>query len=119
MVDTHSLVWYLQDNPRLSAENKSRFESGQALVIVPTIVLAELLYIAKRVKMSFGDTLSLLEQSPVFEFHSLNVSIIKIAAKFPHLEIHDSLIAATAKSLLVPLMTADKAIKRSGLVATI
>ena len=48
LADTHALLWYLADSPRLSVSAKQAFDqakAGQATVIVPAIVLAELTWI--------------------------------------------------------------------------
>lgn len=47
VADTHALLWYLADSPRLSSAAKQTFnqaEAGQATVVVPAIVLAELIW---------------------------------------------------------------------------
>jgi len=46
IADTHALLWYLADSPRLSPAAKQAFDqakAGQATVVVPAIVLAELI----------------------------------------------------------------------------
>jgi hypothetical protein len=43
VIDTHPLVWYLEDSPKLSQAAKDAFldiENGDAQGLVPTIVLA-------------------------------------------------------------------------------
>ncbi|RPJ13267.1 MAG: hypothetical protein EHM30_11885, partial [Desulfobacteraceae bacterium] len=56
VTDTHSLVWYFTDDQRLSKKALKSFEStvkaGQ--VIVPTVVLAEVLFIAKKGRIPIG-----------------------------------------------------------------
>ena len=60
VVDTHSLVWYLTDDNKLS-DNVIQIldqKDSSDTIIVPTIVLAEILYINKKGKISnsFEDT---------------------------------------------------------------
>ncbi len=116
VTDTHSLVWYLQDSAKLSTAQKSLFETGKEPIIIPAIVIAELLYITKKTKMDFLATLSHLEESATFKIHPLSTAIIKVAAAYKLLEMHDALIVATAKALSLPLMTFDKEIRKSGWV---
>ena len=47
VTDTHSIVWYMTDDPRLSIEAKRTFEKvdgGQDYIFIPCIVFFELLY---------------------------------------------------------------------------
>src|SRR5450759_3479776 len=50
VTDTHSLVWYFTDDRHLSKKALKSFESTvkEGQIIVPTVVLAEILFIAKK-----------------------------------------------------------------------
>ncbi len=51
VADTHSLLWYLYDVPRLGsrAEVASReVSAGRATLLIPAIVLAEIVHIVER-----------------------------------------------------------------------
>lgn len=58
VTDTHSLVWYLTEDPRMSNKALSAFASSEneGRIIVPAVVLAEIMFIARkgRVTISFG-----------------------------------------------------------------
>ena len=44
VTDTHSFLWYLMDSPKLSRKAKSVFDladTGNAIIIIPAIVLLE------------------------------------------------------------------------------
>lgn len=44
VTDTHSLLWYLYDVPRLGANARAAFDAintGEATLLIPVIVLAE------------------------------------------------------------------------------
>ena len=120
IADTHSLLWYLQDHPRLSTTSRLLFdEQGQrGKIIIPTIVLAELLYISRKIRLSssFEKTVRLLETEERFEIHPLSLEILKEAMKLDGFEMHDCLIIATALHLNIPLMTRDDDIVASNLV---
>ena len=48
VTDTHSFLWYLSEDKRLSKNAKSVFdkaENDSAVIVIPTIVLAESLQI--------------------------------------------------------------------------
>lgn len=53
VTDTHSFLWYLSNDERLSKNAKFVFdgaESGDNVILVPTIVLAESLYVIEEKK---------------------------------------------------------------------
>lgn len=119
VTDTHCLFWYLSDHSRLSSSRKRWFDQEVSrAVVIPTIVLAELLYLSRKVPLplSFLKTLDRLVAEPQFEIFPLSVEVIRKAATFQRLEIHDALITATAAYLELPLLTVDQTITASGLV---
>lgn len=120
VTDTHSLVWYFTENPRLSKKALKIFEKTvkEGTIIIPTVVLAEIMYIAKkgRITMSFTETVKKIEDSENFEITPLDLDILKKADEIDlELEMHDRLIAATALFFDVPLITKDQTIKESDL----
>lgn len=123
VTDTHCLVWYLQDNARLTEHARALFEPSDigGQVIIPVIVLAELLHISRKVSLpvSFPSTLRHLQQEPQFAFCPLTLEILETAIPFRKLEMHDALIVATARHLQVPLLTCDRDIQTSKLVQTL
>ena len=53
LVDTHTLVWFLTKDKKLSGkvvEILRKVEDGEETVIIPTIVLAEIMYICEKKK---------------------------------------------------------------------
>jgi PIN domain nuclease of toxin-antitoxin system len=120
VTDTHSLLWYFSDNPRLSRKALKAFEQTieNGSIIIPIIVLAEIMYIAKkgRIEMTFAETVKRIVDMENFEIVPLDMDILNIAEKIEdELEMHDRLIAATALFFKVPLITRDQALKDSGL----
>ena len=71
VTDTHSLVWYFTDDSRLSNKALQAFQSSEekGIVFVPAVVLAEIMFIARkgRITLSFEDTLNRIEESENFE----------------------------------------------------
>ena len=61
VTDTHSLIWYFTDDSRLSKNALNAFESTieEGIILVPAVVLAEIMYIAKkgRITLSFEKTI--------------------------------------------------------------
>lgn len=124
VADTHSLVWYFNDSPRLSGKALKAFENTveNGSIIIPTIVLAEIMYIAKRgrIEMTFSETVEKIEEMENFEIAPLDMDILKIADKIGYeLEMHDRLITATAIFFKAPIITKDQKIKDSGLCKVI
>ncbi|MDD5355445.1 MAG: type II toxin-antitoxin system VapC family toxin [Candidatus Omnitrophica bacterium] len=122
--DTHSLIWYFTDDPRLGKAALKAFEDTvrKGKVIVPSIVLAEIMHISKRGKigLSFQKTLELIEEISNFQISSLDSGILKTADSIKtDLEMHDRLIVATAIWYKYPLVTLDEGIVKSKLVKTI
>ena len=124
VTDTHSLVWYFTENPRLSKKALKIFEKTvkEGTIIIPTVVLAEIMYIAKkgRITMSFAETVKKIENSENFEITPLDLDILKKADEIDYdLEMHDRLIAATALFFDAPILTKDQTIKESNLCKVI
>ena len=121
VADTHSLVWYFLSDPRLGLTAGQIFDStdNNIIIIIPAVVLAEIMYIAKkgRVVLAFKDTLEKIEERPNFDIAPLDTNIIKIADAIEiDLEMHDRLILSTALCYQAALITKDSEIEKSGLV---
>ena len=122
VTDTHALVWRLTDDGRLGASARRVFEQaedGQTVIVIPAIVLAELLHIArgKRIALTFRETLERIEESSNYEVAPLNLPTLRAAdAIVADLELHDRLVLATAQLVDAPLLTKDAAIQATGLV---
>lgn len=124
VTDTHSLVWYFIDDPQLSKKALNVFEKTikDGIIIIPILVLAEIMYISKkgRITISFQDTLNKIDESGNFDIVPLDTNILKIADKLDiDLEMHDRLITATAVSFNAPLITKDRSIIDSKVCNTI
>lgn len=124
VTDTHSLVWYFTEDARLSKKAFDAFEGTvkSGTVIVPAVVLAEIMFIAKkgRVTLTFEETLKKIEEYENFDIAPLDVDILTIADKIEaDLEMHDKLIVATAIYYEAALITKDELVSKSGVVSTI
>jgi len=124
VIDTHPLVWYFADSPRLSAIAKQAFadiEQGAALGIIPTIVLAEMVHLADKKKIPIGisETIAKIHQSTNFGVASLDLSTILLMIPLKTYEIHDRVIVATSQSFGASLITRDEFIRNSEIVSCI
>lgn len=118
VTDTHSLVWYFTDDARLSIKALKAFEqtTEEGIMIVPSIVLAEIMFIAKkgRITLTFEETLEKIEEYENFQIAPLDTDILKRAEKIEVvLEMHDKLIVATSVHYNATLITKDEKIAKS------
>ena len=120
--DTHALIWYTTG--RLPKSTDAVFRSaeiGQSTIFIPTIVLAECLYLIenKKIGMDFDDLLGRIEISRNFIPASFNFYVMKLLPEIKLKELHDRIIVATAKMLNAKLITKDRIIRESGIVETV
>jgi PIN domain nuclease of toxin-antitoxin system len=118
VTDTHSLVWYFTDDARLSIKALKAFEqtTEKGIMIVPSIVLAEIMFIAKkgRITLTFEETLEKIEEYENFQIAPLDTDILKRTDKIEvELEMHDKLIVATSVHYNATLITKDEKIANS------
>jgi PIN domain nuclease of toxin-antitoxin system len=125
VLDTHAFIWHLTDDPRLGDEARRISDDPNTEIILPSIVLAEAKHIAdkKRVSIKYSQILEALATTPQLQVFPIDETTI---AHLPsNLDIHDSLIVATAMSCNelyadeVILITRDQTIIDSDLVRTI
>jgi predicted nucleic acid-binding protein len=124
VTDTHSIVWYFTDDPRLSRRALEVYEKTikEGAIIIPTVVLAEIMYIAGKGKitLTFVETLQKIDSYENFIVPALDLEILKVAEKIKlNLEMHDKLIAATTLYYNASLITRDPLITKSGACTTI
>lgn len=82
-------------------------DKGEAVIIIPAVVLMEVLYLFEKHRIDIGllQTEDLL-QSQNYQFEPLGLEILKTAADINDIpELHDRLIAATARYLDLPLIS--------------
>jgi len=125
VVDTHSLVWFFAADERLSkraARILERAEAATVQVLVPTVVLAEIGYIAerKRVKVAVGDVLLRIEAGDGFAVVPFDLTILRTMLELPaNLELHDRIIAATARHYRATVITKDRMLRAADEVQTV
>ncbi|MBO3809851.1 MAG: PIN domain-containing protein [Candidatus Brockarchaeota archaeon] len=122
VADTHTWVFYLLDKlPNKVDEIFSEAELGRTIIFIPTIVLAECIYLVERRKidLDLNELFSKLKVGENFVPASLTIDIVEKLPKIPLPEIHDRIIVATAQVLEAKLLTRDEHIVKSGIVETI
>ena len=118
VADTHSLIWHLQGNPRLSSRVRSIFsraDSSKASIVVPTIVLVEMTYLAEKKRIAdtlLKASLALLRRAgESYLLAPLDLAVVDVlerAPRSPVPDMPDRIIAATALCLGLPLLSRDR-----------
>ncbi len=122
VTDTHSLLWYLYDIPRLGPEARAAFDAisgGDAVLLIPAIVLAEVVYVVERRRHDIDvsevlDQIAAADNFQVLPFDLDGARALISLTKIP--EIHDRMIVAAAHAYNAPLITRDEAIRQAGVV---
>ena len=123
VTDTHSLIWFMTNDPKLSIEARSAFEKadrGQDDIFIPCITFFELLYLTEKRKLAldFESFIAIISSSKNYKVEPLCLPIIEKSRLLPREDIPDPwdrLIAATSMHLGLPLITRDKSLQRMGL----
>ena len=122
VADTHSLLWYLNDSTKLSTDALSAFENAEQNgfpIYVPAIILIEVRYLVEKGKDIFESDFQLIvnelnSSTSALTFVALNQKISEDLEKIPRAtvpDMPDRLIAATAFSLNLPLISKDHKIQ--------
>ena len=123
VVDAHALAWFISRDTRLSAKVADILRKGEKAeveVLVPTIVLAELLYISekKKVPVRMNEVMGRLAVRKGFAIVPFDLMVLEEMIRLPQeLEIHDRIIAATGKIYRAKVMTKDAELSK--IVATV
>ncbi|MBI5634634.1 MAG: PIN domain-containing protein [Nitrospirae bacterium] len=125
VTDTHALIWWFTDNPKLSqkaADIFSKCEEGEIIIFVPSIVIAEALSIfdKKRVSFDFKRLFRKIMDSDNFKLIALDYSILQKMVSLKEIpELHDKIIVSTAKYLNLPVITKDEMLQNISHIRTV
>ena len=125
VTDTQVLWWYLRLPGHLSEATRQVLldaEAGNATVIVPAIVIAELYYLSVRVNEPFTlpALLDDLSSREWIELSDLGQAQLEYLDRLPEIpEMHDKLIAAESIVNGAPLLTSDRVLRASPQVETV
>jgi PIN domain nuclease of toxin-antitoxin system len=126
VLDTHVLLFFLADSPRLGKAADAALEDPESRFVLPAIALAEALWIAssRKIDLSTSKVTEAIDGDPRIDVCPLDREIVELAHTLTSIpEMHDRQIAATTLILArhesnVLLLTQDAAIIDSGLVQT-
>lgn len=128
VADSHAIVWYGHDSPRLSDRARETLDKAVESdgVIMSIVTLVELWYVSETTRGVNQEELDAISAqvsaSPTMAFFPVDEAV---ARKFITIDRNllrdpwDRFIVATALALDLPLVTADRRIQNSGLVETV
>jgi PIN domain nuclease of toxin-antitoxin system len=128
VLDTHALIWFLEDNSRLSDRVREILSEPTSALVLPAIALAEAVWIVDRGKTSIPSAAVLLgaiNGDRRIVIYPLDQGIIEQTLKLVDIhEMHDRQIVATTivlarKAEQVVLLTCDQNITASNSVPVI
>ncbi|BAU12485.1 PilT protein domain protein [Leptolyngbya sp. NIES-3755] len=128
VVDTHALLWFLQDDSRLGSNADLVLSDAGSQLVLPAIALAEAAWIVDRGKTSIPsarDVLTAIGRDPRFVIYPLTALVVEKSLGLVEInEMHDRQIVATALVLQdqgesVSLLTLDQNMTASGLINVI
>ncbi len=125
VLDTHALLWYLQNDPELGAGAQAAMklaERGDAQLLIPSIVLAELVCLCQELRIrlsldSLRQTIASVSNVMVLEMGLRQLLTFEKLDR--SLEMHDRLILADALLAGATLVPRDRRLQDAGVVPTI
>lgn len=124
VTDTMGLVLRLEQR-RFSPTARSIFEqaeTGNAIIYVPAIVFAEILHLSEkqRISLTLEKVAEYLQRFPHYREYPMSLAVVQSTAQVTDIpELHDRLIAGTARLLGRALITNDPIIQASSFVKTV
>ena len=114
LLDTHTLIWALEDNPSLSALARVAIVDGENMVFVSAVSVWEISIKKALGKLEAPDTL--LDEIERIRFTPLDITLEHAdrAGKLPaiHLDPFDRMLIAQAQSEQLTLVTRDAEIQK-------
>ena len=122
VIDTQALIKFL-NGVKVINENidliLKKTDEGENIIIIPSVVMFEIGYLheKKKIPISIVDVEKIINNSINYVEEKLSINIIKSAFEITDIpELHDKLIAGTARYLNLPLITNDPVILKSRFV---
>ena len=125
VIDTQAIIKFL-NGQKVINDNIDQIlkmtDEGKNIIIIPSVVIFEIGYLHKKKKIpiSIADVGKIINSSVNYVEEKLSINIIKSAFEITDIpELHDKLIAGTARYLNLPLITNDPVILQSSFVECI
>lgn len=123
--DTHCLIWRATGAPQLGVQAAAiltQVDQGNAELLIPAIVVAELLFTIERRKLpiNFSLLLQRWQANPAITIVPLTLDVLLLMRAVTTIpEMHDRLIACEAFLRKATLLTVDRSIVTAKFVPTI
>lgn len=129
VTDTHALLWYLSNDPALSASAFDLFrqaDTGMTEIVIPSIVLVEVIYLCERQHVP-DDRIDQVLMMPsmsggLYRLVPLDEPVVQALRRIPRDQVPDMpdrIIGATALYLGLPLITRDRNLVSSELLTCV
>jgi len=125
VADTHTAIWHLFGDPRLSTDARAFIEQAAAArrkIAISSISLAELVYLVEKGRLAEPAyeelTNALADPEHIFAEAVFTAAIVEAMRKVPRSEVPDlpdRIVAATAVYFGVPAISRDRRIRAAGL----
>jgi len=125
VIDTQALIKFMNGVKVISTivdEILRKTDAGENIIVIPSVVIFEIAYLheKKRIPVSVTDIERIISGSLNYIEEPLTLDVIKSAFEINDIpELHDRLIAGTARYLDLPLITNDPIILRSDFVKSV
>jgi PIN domain nuclease of toxin-antitoxin system len=115
LLDTHALVWWMVESPRLSRRALATFANPSNRIVVSAVVAWELAIKVNAGKIQPASLISKLEEAvaqqalaelPITLEHAVRGGLLPLRHRDPF----DRLLVAQAQSLKLPILSADAAL---------
>jgi|SRR5208337_1673827 len=122
VIDTQAIIKFLNGVKVISDTVDSILkmaDEGENIIVIPAVVIFEIAYLheKKRILVSVSDIEKIISGSMNYIEEPLSIDIIKAAFEITDIpELHDRLIAGTARYLNLPLITNDPELLDSAFV---
>ena len=127
VADTHTAIWHLFGDPRLSADARNFIEQAAAArrkIAISSISLAELVYLVEKGRLAEAAyeelAQALADPEHVFAEAVFTVAIVEAMRQVPRAEVPDlpdRIVAATAVYFGVPVISRDRRILAANIKA--
>ena len=119
VIDTQAIIKFLNGEKVINDQINlilNEADEGKNIIIIPSVVLFEIAYLNEkgRINISLDSISDIINTSSNYIEEQLSIDIIKASFQINDIpELHDRLIAGTAKHLNIPILTNDPEIINS------
>ena len=124
LADTVAVIRHFAKCGHIGKRAKAILEGGdrgENVICISVMSIAEIMYLAERnrIPLNLSAIRTNLAKLDNYKIINLDFDIVEVASGIGKLELHDRLIAASAKYLGIPILTSDEDIKKAGVIDVI